>query len=134
VTADSLAFLHATLDAAQARAEAAGGDEWTQQDHPSDSIAIYDSKREPVVYDEGWPSPEQAAHIVANNPAAVLRRIAADRKLIAAHPITSDVRDIRIISLGCRTCHRWDDQIDGRGYCDSIIALAEGWGWTDEAT
>lgn len=73
-------------------------------------------------------------HMARHDPAAVLRRIAADRQVIAAHPVTSDVRDIRITSFGCETCHRRDDQIDGRGYCDTITTLAEGWGWTEEAT
>lgn len=132
MTADPLVFLYAALDAVQVRAEAAGGDEWTAQEHPSDSVGIYDSKREPVVYDEGWPSPEQVAHIVANSPAAALRLVAAARKLVAAHPVTNDVRDIRHSSFGCRTCHRRDDRIDGRGYCDTILTLAEGWDWTEE--
>lgn len=59
-----VAWLRETLDAAQADAEAAGGDEWRRQGHPSDTVAIYDSKGEPVVYDEGSPTEEQQAHIV----------------------------------------------------------------------
>jgi hypothetical protein len=79
-----------------------------------------------------------AEHIVRHDPAAVLRRIAADRKLLAAHPYTT-----RVISplcgqesagFGCETCHNWDGVPEGRGNCATVLALAEGWGWTEEAT
>lgn len=145
MTADPLAFLHATLTATQKRAEAAGGDEWTPQDHPSDTVAIYDSKREPVVYDEGWPSREQVAHIVGNSPAAVLRRISADRKLLDRHAAI----DCKEFGCDCRSCCatcRWTEN-DERGTeqawgeptrhaypCPTIRLIAEGWGWTEEAT
>jgi hypothetical protein len=73
-------------------------------------------------------------HMARHDPAAVLRRITADKKLIAAHPVTTEVRDIRMTRFGCQTCHKWDDRVEGRGYCDTILALAEGWGWTEETT
>ena len=78
-------WLRAQLDEDAARATAAGGDEWRRQDHPSETVAIYDSKGEPVVYDEGWPTEEQQAHIVEHDPARVLREIDAKRKLLTLH-------------------------------------------------
>lgn len=77
-----------------------------------------------------WDPLPQLEHAALHDPAAVLRRVAADRKILAAHPSTENVRDIRGPRFGCRTCHHWDDQTEGRGYCDTITALAEGWGWT----
>lgn len=64
-------------------ARAAGGDAWRRQDHPSDTVAVYDAQGEPVVYDEGWPTVEQQAHIVEWDPARVLREIDAKRELLA---------------------------------------------------
>lgn len=71
------------LDEECARAVAAGGDEWRRQGHPSETIAVYDSKGEPVVYDEGSPTEAQVAHITAHDPARVLREIDAKRQLLA---------------------------------------------------
>jgi hypothetical protein len=79
---DLVQFLRARLDEDAARAEAAGGDSWRRQEHPSETVAVYDSKGEPVVYDEGWPSEAQAEHIVRHDPARVLRGIEADRALL----------------------------------------------------
>lgn len=67
-------FLRARLDEDRALAEAAGGDDWRLQDHPSDTGAVYDSKGEPVVYDEGSPTEEQSAHIARHDPDRVLRQ------------------------------------------------------------
>jgi hypothetical protein len=80
---DLVDFLHARLDEDAARATAAGGDEWRRQDHPSDTIAIYDSKGEPVVYDEGWPTEEQQEHITCHDPARVLAEVEAKRRAVA---------------------------------------------------
>lgn len=82
---DLVQWLTACLDTDAARAKAAGGDSWRRQDHPSETVAIYDSQDEPVVYDEGWPTEEQQAHIAAWDPARVLREIDAKRRIIAAY-------------------------------------------------
>lgn len=83
---DDLArWLGEQYDIDAARATAAGGDDWRRQDHPSDTVAVYDSKGEPVVYDEGWPSEEQAEFIVEWDPARVLREIDAKRRIVAAY-------------------------------------------------
>lgn len=73
-----------------------------------------------------------ADHIELHGPDAVLRRCAADRKILAAHPYTE-----RAINpgygpsrapFGCETCHDWDGVPEARGNCDTILALAEGYG------
>lgn len=133
MTVDPLAFLNAIHAAVQAEAEAARDEardgHWRRGDG---AIHAESTGEELVLGPYGHLDEALGTHMARHDPAAVLRRIAADRKLIAAHPITSDVRDVRHSSFGCRTCHRWDDGIEGRGYCDTITVIAEGWGWTAE--
>ena len=71
-------------------------------------------------------------HIAANDPESVLRRCAADRKLLNLHapqPDGSGFHD----GVQCRTCSQ--DGGDGYQYlvpfpCDTVRAIAEGYGWT----
>lgn len=77
---------------------------------------------------------ESVAHIAANDPESVLRRCAADRKLIAAHPVNRDVINEKpdgMHGFGCFTCHNEDLLTIGYGWCASLRALAEGYGWTE---
>ena len=84
MSTDFIAAFRAALDIVEVRALAAGGDAWVPQDHPSDSVAVYDSKREPVVFDESWPTPEQMIHIADHHPAFALADVAAKRAVIDA--------------------------------------------------
>jgi hypothetical protein len=79
---DIVTRLRAALDAEAEVAQAAGAAEWSLQEHSGDTVLIYDSHGEPVVYDEGWPTPAQAAHIVAHGPTRVLADIASKRKIL----------------------------------------------------
>jgi hypothetical protein len=74
--------------------------------------------------------PDLAAHIALHGPDAVLRRCAADRKILAAHPyLTFDARYSNGISFGCGTCHSDGDGFDyAGGNCATILALAEAYG------
>ena len=71
-------------------------------------------------------------HIMLNDPDAALRRCAADRKILAAHPYTTRVINpgygSQSAGFGCETCHDWDGVPEGRGNCATILALAEGYG------
>ncbi|WP_416520050.1 DUF6221 family protein [Streptomyces achromogenes] len=77
-------------------------------------------------------SDDIAEHIMHNSPEVVLRRCAADRKLLELHqpqPDGSAFPD----SMQCRTCSH--DGGDGYQYlvyapCPTVVALAEGYGWT----
>jgi hypothetical protein len=91
MTADLIAFLRVRLDEDEQAAQAAGGDQWTPQGHPSDTVAIYDSHREPVVYDEGAPSEAQMRHISRHDPARVLAEVDAKRRLLAAFEQVSQI-------------------------------------------
>ncbi|RAJ53809.1 hypothetical protein K388_05596 [Streptomyces sp. KhCrAH-43] len=75
-------------------------------------------------------------HIMLNDPDAVLRHCAADRKILAAHPYTTVVVNPQYgqhtAGFGCETCHDWDGVPEGRGNCATILALAEAYG-LDEA-
>lgn len=123
-----VAFLNATLDEAEKTALAAKGDGdgvWERDGIPFlDDSRIEDRSRgRVIVYDEGAPTQEEADHIVRHDPAAVLRRITADRKQLARHRDDGNGK--------CVEC--------GQGYeladwgpdapCDTIRDLAEGWGW-----
>lgn len=126
-------WLRDAMDAAQADAEAAACafpdwefDEFVREvrERPNAGTVAY----VPVV--------ERGAHIARNSPAAVLRRIAADRKILAAHPYTTRVVNpgcgMQSARFGCENCHDWDGVPEGRGNCATVLALAEGWGWKDD--
>ncbi|MQS14507.1 hypothetical protein F7Q99_20115 [Streptomyces kaniharaensis] len=76
-------FLRARIADDEQAARAAGGDSWTVREHTADTVAIYDSRREPVVYDEGWPSGEQMEYIARYDPARVLAEVDAKQRILA---------------------------------------------------
>lgn len=74
-----------------------------------------------------------AQHIVRHDPAAVLRRITADRQLLELHQ-DDGCRD-------CTICAKPSEETNELGYsfhdplpypCDVVRLLAEGYGWSDE--
>lgn len=79
---DLVRWLGEQLDEDDRVARAAGGDAWRRQEHASDTVAIYDSKGEPVVYDEGWPTEEQQAHIIRHDPSRALRETDRKRQML----------------------------------------------------
>jgi hypothetical protein len=117
---DPLAYIEAAHKRAEQTAQAAGGDGtpvWSTGRHH----AVRDENGDAVAYDEGRPTPAQAAHIAANDPAAVLRRIAADRKTLAA------CEEILAVD-------GWEYD-DTPNLADATICnMAEGWGWSEETT
>ena len=94
---DLVAFLAARLDEDEAAAtavrvarsadpafrEAAG--RWTLREHPSESAMIRDGNGNVVVFDEGAPSDEEAAHIARHDPARALREVEAMREILTAY-------------------------------------------------
>ncbi|MFD5491599.1 DUF6221 family protein [Streptomyces sp. NPDC127091] len=78
-------FLRARYAERRAIAEAArdGGEgRWHQDDPERYPGRIEDERGHPVVYDEGSPSEEQAAHIVANDPEDVIADLDAKLALV----------------------------------------------------
>jgi hypothetical protein len=86
-------FLRARLDDDEQVAQAAGGDRWALQGHPSETIAVYDSARDPVVYDEGYPTDEQAEHIARHDPARVLAEVDAKRRILDEYALVARLHD-----------------------------------------
>ncbi|MEU8740568.1 DUF6221 family protein [Streptomyces halstedii] len=142
---DVLAFLNAAIAEHERVAQEAcdGGDgRWHSGWCPDDEIeegetsgaGVSDERDRTVVYDEGYPSKAQSVHIALNDPASVLRRCAADRKLIALHRPQMTGAGFPDIQQ-CRTCSA-DSLGDGYQYlvpapCLSLLALAEGYGWAE---
>ena len=131
-------WLRKAMDAAQADAEAAaketGSADWEYQAHGS-LDALGPSGFMVAVGSQDYLDPAPGRFMAANDPAAVLRRIAADRKILAAHPYTTRVVNpvdgSHSAGFGCETCHDWDGVPEGRGWCDTVRLLAEGYGWTE---
>lgn len=73
-------------------------------------------------------------------PAAVLRRIAAERKLLDLHTTPHTVVELAVKPVGelfCSECdgpctHKGEAECElcGQGTCDTVRLLAEAWGWT----
>ena len=120
-------WLRATLDAAQADAEAATRGPWHVTEYEAGSDYGFDAgvgtaPGEVDVVGHGYEGGgcervQDARHIVRHNPAAVLRRIAADRKTV------DDCDDV---------LHDFVFGAFRKLAEDTIRNLAEGWGWTEE--
>ncbi|MFJ7297584.1 DUF6221 family protein [Streptomyces collinus] len=148
---DLLAWLHGAITRAEESARSAAvdpigrmsrsfaGDAETLRRDIASGRSAQDGRLE---YDKGqadalhWASvvlPERMKPLSLHDPASVLRRCAADRKLIAAHPVTRDVITVQpdgTHGFGCAVCHHEDLLTVGDGWCDTLLALAEGYGWT----
>ena len=76
-----------------------------------------------------------ARHIACHDPASVLRRCAADRKIVELHGVMSD-----FTGPGCGSCGDWDHAVsyeitDPLPFpCPTLLALADGYGITGEDT
>jgi Family of unknown function (DUF6221) len=92
VSDDLVAFLTARLDEDEAMAAAtpgigfqAQGLAWHEVDPDRQAGRIEDDCGYVVVYDEGAPTADQAAHIARHDPARVLREVAFKRTILAGH-------------------------------------------------
>ena len=127
MTPDLLAWLTTAMDAAQQDAEAAAERAWSPRWDYDDLVhEVRDLNNGNTLADIYLP--EIGAFVVANDPAAALRRIAADRKLIAEHaqyslPDGSEIDE-------CRVCGGSNEAWP----CPTLRILAEGYGWTEEVT
>lgn len=82
-----------------------------------------------------------ARHVALHDPAATLRRIAAERRLLEAHQQVEgngyepDDPGERYgpIASACSSCGT-SDEYAVPWPCPTVRALAEAWGWTDDAT
>lgn len=156
MTADPLAFLHATLDAVQAEAEAATKGPWFAHEYIDYACGFEatigtghgrqaDDKTDVIGHGYeggGVQKLADAVFIARHNPATVLRRIAADRKQLALHAVVPDhgrfsERDCSQAGCDgdhwqspvCRSCRNYaGDPVEAP--CATVEILAESWGWT----
>lgn len=85
---------------------------------------------------DSWPITTEAGpiaeHISENDPAAVLRRCTADRRILARHRLDPDV----IWTPACHGCGTYGDQelpeTDNLNDCPELLDLAHAHGITDE--
>lgn len=111
-------FVKARLDERAAKAKAACGDgegRWTQPDADREPGRIEDERGEVVSYYEGKPTEAQADHITENDPAYVLRDVAAKRRIIELHHPDRQLENWYWPERECAECgHRWHRYILGR--------------------
>lgn len=137
-----VAWLRETLDAAQRIAHAACWDEQSAAWTARPPRASYERYTVVDYLDDGVVAvtPENAdddgvgQHIALNDPAAVLRRIAADRKILDWHTTRHTVVD----GDYCCDCdgpctHKGEARCEvcGENGCYTLHFLAEGYGWKD---
>lgn len=128
-------WLRDAMDAAEKEANAAARRAWSPHwEYDSSVHEIRDLNNGNTLANIYFPAVGNFS--AANDPATVLRRIAADRKILAVHPYTTRVVNpvdgSHSAGFGCETCHDWDGVPEGRGWCDTVRLLAEGYGWTDK--
>jgi hypothetical protein len=114
-------------------ARAGGEGRWHSGWCPEDELeegetsgsGVSDERDRTVVYDEGRPSKVQSVHIALNDPESVLRRCAADRKLLELHAAQGH---------SCPSCD-YDGDLDSfskfynHEVCPVVQHLADGYGW-----
>ncbi|WP_435606668.1 DUF6221 family protein [Streptomyces ardesiacus] len=134
MTADLLAWLETAISEREAAARAVGYDEIETVDYLWGTKHLLLRRG-----DESKASTELDAdlanHIALHDPASVLRRCAADRKLLDLHRPQQTGAGFPDVQE-CRTCSS-DSLGDGYQYlmpapCPSLLALAEGYGWTED--
>lgn len=113
MTTDPLAWVRAEMDAAEEVALGAKGQtlgRWKEDDGPAEDIDLYAAS--------GKLTMGQARHIARHDPAAVLRRIKAERKVLDECEQTIAASLI--------------DDYPAPNLARAVIrGVAEGWGWTE---
>jgi hypothetical protein len=124
----AVVFLTAALDRAEQLARAAGGREIEAVEYLWETKYLNVRQPDGTVTHTTEFSAELADHIALHDPAAVLRRVAADRKILAEH---ADMWG------GCAVCvdrrnpdpRQWGIVV---WPCRTVLLLAEAWGWEGE--
>lgn len=129
-------WLSQQIDETQRIAEAARGQGEGRWRHDSSypNGYVYDDGDQPVVYDEGAPFPEEAAHIALHGPASVLRRCAADRRILARHRLDPDAYWAEAAMChGCGTeGEEGYSRTENLNDCPELLDLAHAHGLTPE--
>lgn len=136
MTTDPLAWVRAEMDAAEKVAETAAECAWSphwEYDYMVKEIRdLNNGGTLATIY-----HPEIAAHVEAHDPAAVLRRTAADRKQLELHADDGH-GDCATCGINAGIVETNYMAITERGSvthpCPTVLLIAEGWGWTEETT
>ena len=122
-------FLAARYDEEEAAAKACQSPSpWKAATHPSDHWIVTDATGDALIYDEGTPTLEEAAHIALHDPARVLREVEAKRKILAEHAPLE--RPGTVTPVICRVC--WtspkEGPLEGDAWpCFTVASLAAVW-------
>jgi hypothetical protein len=151
---DLIGFMRARLTEDEAVARAATAGPWRATHRMDGTHHVFSASDRKVHRDGGYPADwpldvvnpaADADHIARHGPAAVLRRITADRKLLDRHTAT----ECKEFGCDCHSCcatcrwtandERGTEQVWGEPTrhvypCPTIRHLAESWGWMEEAT
>ena len=126
-------FVTAALARAEETAKAAGCAEIEAVDYLWETKYLNLSQPNGTVKQTTEFSAELADHFALNSPAAVLRRVAADRQILDEHHNTNDG--------DCAACvvGKWGYPTHGGCSpapwpCRTVLLLAQAWGWTEETT
>jgi hypothetical protein len=123
---------------AEELARAAGGDEWSTHPHGW-HLSVRDAGEHPVanvpIRLPGGDDHGTAGHIALHDPAAVLRRVAAERELLAAHRSVrgQGFDGYRFVGIdACASCGTAEEYAVPWP-CRTVLLLAKAWGWTEGA-
>jgi len=97
-------------------------------DWPQPATAVVDTGEDWPITTEAGPIAE---HISDNDPAAVLRRCAADRKILTIHAPAGGNYDPYACD-GCGIDSEYGHEVRHTNDCETLQALAEGYGLTEE--
>lgn len=128
---EMVVWLRSTLDDVERVAKAAAKDgaaTWLHEERGGLSAIVRDGNGDVVVYDEGSPTDNQAAHIALHDPAAVLRRVEADRRILDLHE--RDYTGYAREPGGCGVCLKWEYYTGAEMEswpCPTVRVLASGW-------
>lgn len=121
MSADLAARLLAAVEETERIANAATGGAWTAYRNRGVFAGVLD--RDWVAGTD----PADATHIARHDPAAVLRRCASDRKILALHePVTGFSGQQCTVCVGCWATEEGEDWP-----CETLRLLADGYGLDD---
>jgi hypothetical protein len=112
---------------AHSAAHAVGGPSWDGSERDVSARASGDTVADGVTYGDMWEPMKQEAcdHIALNDPESVLRRCAADRKLLELHQPMDNEAEMAVYCTECDVSGNYPYYP-----CPTLRALAEGYGWT----
>ncbi|MGW3383270.1 DUF6221 family protein [Streptomyces albogriseolus] len=137
---DLLAWLESAITRAEDLARAAADKEqdasWSDGGEYGENVHTDGVASAVVVGPWGYLPDATRTYIAANDPASVLRRCTADRKLLELHAPMEDPDVVGRDHLHCQTCAAPVlGELDNVAFpCSTVRALAEGYGWTEETS